>query len=333
MGITGLGYFGAGATSLSDWSEFGTKLLGMQAIERSRTSLALRMDDRKQRLLIDEETVDAPRFFGWEVADAAALDRFAAHLESWRVPFRREPRTLADQRMVADLVSFSDPVGNRLEVFHGAAIDDTPFVPGRNISGFRTGPLGLGHAVLTVKNVDEVMPFYTDVLGFRLSDYSLRPFKAFFFHINNRHHSLAMVETGLNGLHHLMVELFTLDDVGQAYDLAQADPERVAVTLGRHTNDFMTSFYARSPSKFMVEYGWGGRDIEPTTWQPFECEYGPSLWGHDRSWLSPEKRQEARELRVKAATEGHREPVQVMAGNYQLARGVCPWWDNAVRSE
>jgi hypothetical protein len=130
-----------------------------------------------------------------------------------------------------------------------------------------------------------------------------------------------------------MVELFTLDDVGQAYDLAQADPERVAVTLGRHTNDFMTSFYARSPSKFMVEYGWGGRDIEPSTWQPFECQYGPSLWGHDRSWLSPEKRQEARELRVKAANEGHREPVQVMEGNYQLARGVCPWWDSTVRSD
>ena len=42
------------------------------------------------------------------------------------------------------------------------------FVPGRSISGFRTGPLGLGHAVLTVENIDPMMPFYVDVLGFGL---------------------------------------------------------------------------------------------------------------------------------------------------------------------
>ena len=102
-----------------------------------------------------------------------------------------------------------------------------------------------------------------------------------------RHHSLALIETGKNGMHHLMVELFSLDDVGQAYDIALSEPERVSVTLGRHTNDLMTSFYAKTPSSFMVECGWGGREIEPPTWQPFEMHHGPSLWGHERVWLPP----------------------------------------------
>ena len=65
-----------------------------------------------------------------------------------------EPQTLADARRVTRLISFRDPAGNRLEAFYGAEIDDTPFSPGRSISGFRTGPLGLGHAVLTVENID-----------------------------------------------------------------------------------------------------------------------------------------------------------------------------------
>jgi catechol 2,3-dioxygenase-like lactoylglutathione lyase family enzyme len=173
------------------------------------------------------------------------------------------------------------------------------------------------------------LPFYQDVLGFHLSDYTLRPFKAYFLHLNPRHHSFAMVETGKNTVHHLMMELYMLDDVGQAYDLAQGEEGRIATTLGRHTNDFMTSFYANSPSGFFVEYGWGGRSIEPSTWTPVEMSCGPSLWGHDRNWLSAEGRAQARALRLKAAEEGQREPVQVLDGNYTLAPGTCAWWDAA----
>lgn len=327
MQLQSLGYVGIAADKLEDWSAFATGLLGMQVIERGNSGLALRMDDRKQRLLVDRDSRNGCNFYGWEVADAAALDAFAAHLEEKGVAVTREPRAVADRRCVTDLISFNDPMGNRLEVFHGAALADAPFVPSRCISGFRTGPLGLGHVVLTTDSIARAMPFYQDVLGFRLSDYTLAPFKAYFFHINPRHHSLAMIETGKNGIHHLMVELFSLDDVGQGYDLLQADPARIAVTLGRHTNDLMTSFYAHSPSNFMMEYGWGGREIDPQTWAPFECDYGPSLWGHDRSWLSPDKRQQAREIRLQAAATGHRAPVQVMEGNYQPMRGVCPWWD------
>jgi hypothetical protein len=128
-------------------------------------------------------------------------------------------------------------------------------------------------------------------------------------------------------MHHLMVELFSLDDVGQSYDVALSEAERVSVTLGRHTNDLMTSFYARTPSSFMVECGWGGREIDPSTWRPFELMDGPSLWGHERVWLPPADREAAREMRMRAAASGLRAPVQVMDGNYKLLSGTCPWWD------
>jgi 2,3-dihydroxybiphenyl 1,2-dioxygenase len=327
MTLQSLGYVGFQGQDVAAWSEFATSLLGMEVVDQSQSGLTLRMDNRKQRVVIDRSGAAGSHIFGWEVADRSALDALAAHLESRNVRVGREPGALAAQRCVTELISFADPVGNRLEAFHGPMLADFPFRPGRNISGFRTGPLGMGHAVLTVERIDDVMPFYVDVLGFRLSDFALRPFKAYFFHINGRHHSLALVETGKNGLHHLMVELFSLDDVGQGYDLAQGDPGRVAVTLGRHTNDLMTSFYAKSPGDFMIEYGWGGREIEPSTWQPFECTYGPSLWGHERSWLGPNRRAEARGLRLRAASEGMREPVQVLAGNHTLMPGTCPWWD------
>jgi len=327
MPLQALGYVGFGSAALDDWRQFGTGLVGLQAVERSPSLLAFRMDDRKQRIVVDRSMGEGERFFGWEVADAGALEALAARLEQAQVDVTAEPQTLADNRRVRGLISFRDPAGNRLEAFYGAEIDDTPFKPGRSISGFRTGPLGLGHAVLTVENIAPVMAFYVEVLGFGLSDYIEKPFRAYFFHVNARHHSLALIETGNNGMHHLMVELFSLDDVGQCYDIALTQSDRIGVTLGRHTNDFMTSFYARTPSSFMIECGWGGREIEPSTWQPVEMHDGPSLWGHDRVWLSPADREVAREMLMHAAASGLRAPVQVMEGNYKLMSGTCAWWD------
>jgi 2,3-dihydroxybiphenyl 1,2-dioxygenase len=300
--------------------------LGLQLVERTKSALKFRMDDRKQRIVVSSEEA-ADNAFGWEVEDAAALDALAGRLETAKVPVTRVPAAVAGLRGVRDAIRFQDPAGTNLEAFHGAEKADAPFAPGRPISGFRTGTLGMGHVVLHVKSVEDVRWFYQDLLGFRLSDYILRPFKAFFFHLNPRHHSLAMIETGRSGIHHIMMELYSLDDVGQAYDLASADPDRINTTLGRHTNDFMTSFYARTPNDFMIEYGWGGRSIEPETWQPVEMAYGPSLWGHDRRWLPPDQLAQSRAMRAKAAADGLREPVQVIDGNFQVGVGSCAWWD------
>ena len=328
--IMGLGYAGFGSDRLDDWRQFATNLLGFQAVEHGNSLLAFRMDDRKQRVVIDRAIGEGARFFGWEVEDASALDALAARLEDAGVSVTAEPRSLADARRVQALISFHDPAGNRLEAFHGAEIDATPFCPGRSISGFRTGPLGLGHAVLTVENIEPIMTFYVNLLGFGLSDYIEKPFRAYFFHVNPRHHSLALIETGKSGMHHLMVELFSLDDVGQSYDIALSE-DRVNVTLGRHVNDLMTSFYAKTPSSFMVECGWGGREIDPATWRPVEVKHGPSLWGHERVWLPEKDRQVARDMRMNAAKEGLRAPVQVMEGNYTLMSGTCAWWDGLRR--
>src|SRR5256714_8953543 len=297
MDIQGLGYVGIRAKSLEDWTAFGTRFLGMQLIERSGKSLALRMDDRKQRVVVSEDGGEGVAFFGWEVADAAALDALAARLEAAGVEVARGSRALAGERRVKDLVVLADPQGNRLEIFHGAETTSEPFKPGRNISGFRTGPLGMGHAVLHGKDINEAMPFYRDVLGFRLSDYMTRPFNAYFFHANPRHHSIAFIETGRNATHHLMCELFNLDDVGQGYDLALGVEGRIGVTLGRHINDEVTSFYSNSPSGFMVEYGWGGRVIDTKSRQEQEGTLGPRLWGHDPEWMPPHGRGRGRQLR------------------------------------
>jgi len=325
--LQALGYVGVGGNLLDEWRDFGGGLLGMQVVDSAKSRVTLRMDDRKQRFIVDTAQEAGTCVFGWEVADSAALSAIADRVEAAGVKVTAEPRNVADDRFVAEVISFNDPGGNRVEVFHGPLIADEPFQPGRTISGFRTGAMGLGHAVLVVPDVEAARVFYMDVMGFKLSDYMGELFKAYFFHINGRHHSLAIIQGPEKKIHHLMVELCSLDDVGQGYDLAEQREDGIGVTLGRHTNDFMTSFYANSPSNFMVEYGWGGREIDPETWVATELHDGPSMWGHERYWLPDDARALALEQRLKAARDGVRQPVQVMDGNFNKMTGSCAWWD------
>ena len=67
------------------------------------------------------------------------------------------------------MITFDDPSGNTLEVFHGAALEHRPFVSPYGTQ-FVTGEQGLGHVVLTITDDAESLHFYRDVLGFQLRD-------------------------------------------------------------------------------------------------------------------------------------------------------------------
>jgi len=312
MQIESLGYTGVSTTDVGAWRTFATDVLGMQ-VEEIATGLGLRMDDRVHRILVHAGEANGLAYLGWDFGDGERLSTAARELFARGVNVHRATASELEARGVTQMSWVTDPIGNRVELFCGLASATEAFAPPRPSGGFRTGPLGFGHAVLTVPRVDDALPFYRDVLGMKLSDYTNVPFRAVFLHVNPRHHSLALLETGQAGLHHLMIEAVSIDDLGRAYDAA-LERNVVRVTLGRHTNDHVLSFYAASPSGFMVEYGWGGRSVDDATWKVEEMVHGPSFWGHERAWLGEEKRAEARDLRLRAAAAGLRAPVHVAPG-------------------
>ena len=82
------------------------------------------------------------------------------------------------------------------------------------------------------------------------------------------------------GVDHFMLEVDNLDVVGRALDQVTKLGVPVTVTLGKHSNDHMTSFYIRTPSGFDLEYGYGGRLVDDS-WIPTWFR-SPSIWGHKR---------------------------------------------------
>jgi catechol 2,3-dioxygenase-like lactoylglutathione lyase family enzyme len=176
--------------------------------------------------------------------------------------------------------------------------------------------MGMGHMVLHAEDIDAMSAFYRELLGLRLSDYMVKPYRLMFLRANSRHHSVGLLQSKQNGVHHVMFEVLALDDVGRAYDFA-LEGWRIGQTLGRHSNDWVLSFYAFCPAGFMMECGWGGRTVDEATWTPREVTHGGSMWGHDRLWMDEERRKIANEVRRKTILSGLGAPLQVTRGQFK----------------
>lgn len=306
--IHALSYVVAYTPQLEPWTRMAAEQVGLHVEPLPQGQGArLRMDEKVQRLLL-LAAGQADMVMGFEVADAAALAEAGRALADAGFPVSPGAREESELRGVADFLHFRDPDGRRIEVAWGLAEAATPFQPGRPLGGFRTGELGIGHVALITEHFDEMCRLYKEVLGFRVSDRAHAPFRVEFLHVNPRHHTIGIAHTGGPAkIYHLMLEYRDFDDLGRAYDIALENPESIGVTLGRHINDHVTSFYLKNPDGWMLELGWAGRTVGPD-WQVEELE-GMSLWGHDRTWLAPDKREEARQILKSLARKGVRVPV------------------------
>lgn len=292
-GIRSLGYLRVEATDVAAWREYALKVLGMvEGKGATPGALYLRMDDFPARLVIVPGTHDRLTEAGWECANAEGLQEIRNRLEIEGVPYKEATAAELAERRVDEMIRFSDPSGNVLEVFHGVALEHRRVVSPYGHT-FVTGEQGMGHVVLTCSDDAEALHFYRDVLGFYLRD-SMRmppqlvgrpadgpPAWLRFFGCNPRHHSLAFLPLPTpSGIVHLMMEVGGSDDVGLCLDRALRRKVPMSATLGRHVNDKMLSFYMKTPGGFDVEFGCEGMQVENDDWIAREST-AVSLWGHD----------------------------------------------------
>ena len=291
--LKSLGYITISTNDIERWRHFAFGVLGFaQGKGPDPSALYLRMDERAARMILVPGDTERVINVGWEVRDRAALQRVKATLDGAGVPFKQLSQEEADARRVEEAITFEDPAGITLEVFHGAVLDHsaviTPFG-----AKFITGDQGMGHIVVPASDPNGLFDFYTDVLGFRSrgafripTPPEVGPIRVRFLGINERHHSLAICPAMHQrdpGVVHIMVEVDTLDAVGQALDRINAEGIQLSSTLGRHTNDKMVSFYVRTPGDWDIEFGTEGMRVDETYYTAEEIT-ADSYWGHQ--WVS-----------------------------------------------
>lgn len=282
-----LGYLVFGVRDTDAWDAFGRTFLGLPApVANSDGSSGWRVDAAAHRLIVQQHKADDVLALGFDAGSAASLDAHVARIEAAGHRVAQAAPGEVKARRVACLSVLTDPAGNRIELFHGleaaAAAFDSPAFPGR----FRTGELGIGHAVLVHDDLEAMEAFYTSALGFAVTerlDTKVGPIRVrgTFMHCNARHHSLALFDLpSRKRLHHFMLEANDPMDVGRAFERAEQQGVPISLDLGQHPRpDGTFSFYGTTPAGFDFEIGAGAGLIDPQRWESTATGQ-TSSWGH-----------------------------------------------------
>lgn len=122
----------------------------------------------------------------------------------------------------------------------------------------------IGHVVLMVQDLEKSVEFYTQVLGFRVSDVypsTMVPGRMVFMRCANDHHGVALVggagaPGNSNELNHMAFKVSTLDEVFRARD--HLDKHGVKILFhGRRRAGCQVAVEFLDPDNHVLEIYWG----------------------------------------------------------------------------
>lgn len=181
---------------------------------------------------------------------------------------------------IGETLSFKDPNGTTLEVFAQSEFvpeDPTP-------KGFT--PLKLGHLAFKVNDIQSVVRFYSEVLGFKVSDWRQDFFV--FMRCSPDHHTVNFATAPKIKMHHIAYELKDKAEMLRACDFLGRHNRPIIWGPGRHVIGDNVFTYHRDPDGHIVELYTELARIDsedlgyfvPRPWRN-DRPYRPTVWGPD----------------------------------------------------
>ena len=220
-----------------------TEVVGLTLVERTKDRAYLACKMGLEAIALEPGRGNALSRLAFQVAPETDLGEVSRALAKDGV---KAERASGISPGVAEAVVFTDPKGTKIEIFsdYVFAKDD-----GRT-AGIM--PLKLGHVAYRVDDVQKIVKFYCDVLGFRVSDWRDDTFA--FLRCNTDHHTVNFVHDAEPQLHHIAFEVKDWAEIQRAAETLARHDIHLVWGPGRHIIGHNIAIYHRNADKVRVEF-------------------------------------------------------------------------------
>jgi catechol 2,3-dioxygenase-like lactoylglutathione lyase family enzyme len=237
-----LGHATIATPDLEAQTDYYSRLLGLSVIEKSKDRVFLGSKQGLEAIeLVKGKAGDLKRL-SFQIAPGSDLNEVVKELG--KMGFKAERRSGVSPGIV-EAVTFEDPKGTQLDLFAEykfAKVDGIPSI--FNI-------LKLGHVAYRVLDVQQIVKFYCDVLGFRVSDWRGDFFV--FMRCNTDHHTLNFIIDEQPQLHHIAFEVIDWSEIHKAIDYLAHNNVHLVWGPGRHVIGHNVATYHRNADLVRVE--------------------------------------------------------------------------------
>ena len=246
-----LGYCRLQVTNLDRSVGFYRDLVGM-ALERADGGSAwLRCSNKPYDLILEEGEPGGLSGVGFELESEADLDKAFAHIAALgHTPAWNDDAYCAAQRVARGFRLRNHETGLEVDFYVGQATT-APFAPSL------TQIARLGHVVFNVPDLAAAHRFWCDDLGFAVSDRVEGVAEWLRCWPNPLHHSLALIGSGQNTLHHINFMVTDIDDIGRTIYRLKKHGIEVVFGPGRHPTSGSIFIYFLCPDGMTWEYSFG----------------------------------------------------------------------------
>ena len=265
--------------------DYYTRVLGLRVIERTRKRAVIATHTGLESIVLEHgESVGLPRL-AFQVAPDADLGDLARAIEHRGLKVERRAGVTPG---VADALVFEDPKGTLLEIFSNYA-----FSTGDD-SQSAVNLLKLGHVAYRCHDVQKIVKFYVEMLGFRVSDWRGDQFA--FLRCGVDHHTVNFVQDEQQRLHHIAFEAKDHAEILRDCDHLAKNDLRLVWGPGRHNIGHNLAIYHMNPDRVRVEI-YTEMDqmkeeslgyFDPRPWHGDQPQR-PKVWGKDtlRNYWGP----------------------------------------------
>jgi catechol 2,3-dioxygenase-like lactoylglutathione lyase family enzyme len=210
---------------------------------------------------------------GWSAPDRAAVDGLAAQITAAGGKLISQPAPLTSPGGGYGF-RFFDPDGRATEIS-----SDVEARPYRALTKGESIPERISHVVLHSPELNNLVAFYQDVLGFKVSDWLGDRFCM--MRCNRFHHRLGMSH-GPASLNHIAFDMANIDEMMRGFARLRKEGAKLSWGPGRHTAGNNAFSYFFTPGGNRLEYTAELEEVDDETWVPNVYPSSPEIidqWG------------------------------------------------------